>query len=259
MTDEHLSGLHKRSRSPAFPYVGLAKAIEKATVLSDKVRRGSARVADIAEDWGISPTSSGIDRTIAALVAFGLIEDGGSGENRKVRLTDLGARILEDKRPGVREMLLKEAATKPKAIADYLAKWPEGRPENVHAISDLKFEGNFNDDAAKLFLRVFDETIDYAGLRNLTNETRLLLDAVSSTQTTTDDADPQLLKPALGSRDQATIRIAPGNRQTVFALDEGDVILSFPSNLSSASFEELRAYLDIFLRKAQRAPKEVDV
>ena len=44
----------------------------------------------------------------------------------------------------------------------------------------------------------------------------------------------------------------PGTRKEVFALDEGDVVLSYPSNLSTASYEELEAYLQLFLRKAKR-------
>lgn len=43
-----------------------------------------------------------------------------------------------------------------------------------------------------------------------------------------------------------------GMRKEVFALDEGDVTLIFPDSLSSTSFEDLEAYLQVFLRKAKR-------
>lgn len=45
---------------------------------------------------------------------------------------------------------------------------------------------------------------------------------------------------------------AKGTRREVFALDEGDVVLTFPDNLSSASYEDLEAYVQLFLRKAKR-------
>ena len=38
----------------------------------------------------------------------------------------------------------------------------------------------------------------------------------------------------------------------VFTLDEGQVTISFPANLCSASLEDLKQYLDIFYRKACR-------
>jgi hypothetical protein len=41
-------------------------------------------------------------------------------------------------------------------------------------------------------------------------------------------------------------------RREVFALDEGDVILTFPDSLSATSFHDLQGYLQLFMRKAQR-------
>jgi hypothetical protein len=43
-----------------------------------------------------------------------------------------------------------------------------------------------------------------------------------------------------------------GTRKEVFALDEGDVVLTFPGNLSPASYDDLEAYLGVFLKKAKR-------
>lgn len=43
-----------------------------------------------------------------------------------------------------------------------------------------------------------------------------------------------------------------GTRREVFALDEGDVVLTFPDNLSIESYDDLEAYLQVFLRKAKR-------
>jgi hypothetical protein len=45
---------------------------------------------------------------------------------------------------------------------------------------------------------------------------------------------------------------AQGMRQAIFTLDEGDVVLSFPSNLSAEGYKDLEEYLQIFLRKAKR-------
>lgn len=41
-------------------------------------------------------------------------------------------------------------------------------------------------------------------------------------------------------------------RRAVFALSEGDVVLSFPENLSSDSVSDLEDYLKIFMKKAKR-------
>lgn len=43
-----------------------------------------------------------------------------------------------------------------------------------------------------------------------------------------------------------------GTRREVFTLDEGDVVLTFPDNLTAASYADLESYLQLFLRKAKR-------
>jgi hypothetical protein len=45
--------------------------------------------------------------------------------------------------------------------------------------------------------------------------------------------------------------------QEVFALDEGNVVLSFPSQLSEASYKDLADHLEIFLRKAKRRAETI--
>jgi hypothetical protein len=55
--------------------------------------------------------------------------------------------------------------------------------------------------------------------------------------------------PTLALEDAAPTK---GARREVFALDEGDVILTFPDNLSAASYDDLESYLQLFLRKAKR-------
>jgi len=119
------------------------------------------RVADIAGDWKLKATSGSTDRSVAALLAYGLIEDSGSGEARKIKISESGWRILEDGRPGVQEKMLSEAALKPSIIQEYAQLWSEGRPDDTHALSQLKFEGGFTPDGASQFLRVFDETIRF--------------------------------------------------------------------------------------------------
>jgi hypothetical protein len=46
-------------------------------------------------------------------------------------------------------------------------------------------------------------------------------------------------------------------RKEVFALDEGDVVLTFPESLSATSFEDLDAYLKVFIGKMKRGSAEV--
>lgn len=156
-----VSPAQKRDRSPQFPYIGLAKAIERIEKIFEKAKRYDVRIADIAADWKLSPKSSSTDRNVAALIAYGLVEESGSGDGKKIKVSETGWRILADTRPGAKEKLLAEAALKPPIISEYARRWADGRPDEAHALSQLKFEGGFTEDGAAQFLRVFDETIRF--------------------------------------------------------------------------------------------------
>lgn len=156
----------KRDRSPSFPYIGPSKALQRIEVLFAKVKRHDARVSDIAKDWGLAPKSSSTDRTVAALLAYGLVEEaGGTGDLRKIRISEAGWRILEDARPGVSQGLLAQAARRPKIIEHYAALWRQGRPDDDHALSQLKFESGFTDDGARNFLRVYDDASRFLAMK----------------------------------------------------------------------------------------------
>lgn len=157
----------KRERSPNYPYLGLDTAIELTKKLYDAAKAGDIRVTDIAETWGLSPTSGSLARYASALGQFGLIVAGGSGAKRRIKISPIGRRIIEDNRPGVREDLCAEAALRPPIIrelflgSDRITAWGHDRPVDRVAESALQFDLSFTPDAAKKFLSVYDESIKF--------------------------------------------------------------------------------------------------
>jgi hypothetical protein len=134
-------------------------------MLLKSAKRFEVRVEDAAADWGLGPKSSSTLQTVATLLAYGLIESRTAPDGRKIKVTESACRILEDQRPGVKEQLLAEAAMKPEQFQIYAEKWhlAEGdRPDDTHAVSQLKFEDGYNEDGARRFIRVFDEAISFA-------------------------------------------------------------------------------------------------
>ena len=166
-----------RDRSPSYPSIGLEKAVERTRQLFTKAKRHEVRLADAAADWNLGAKSSSTLQLVSSLLAFGLIESSAGSDGRKIKVSESGRRILEDERLGVRETLLAEAAMKPKLIADYAERWKDGRPDESHSISQLKFDSGFTDDAAHKFLRVFDETIRFTKGSNSDNKVDKSTDA----------------------------------------------------------------------------------
>jgi len=152
----------KKERSPSFPAITLTKALEKAGQLYVAAKRHEMRIGDVATAWGAGAKSSGTQQAIAALIAFGLVEDSGSGDARKFKVTDLAFKALEDQRPGAKAGALAEAALMPKLIAEYAEKWRDGRPADGICTSELRIDRGFTDEGARAFLKVYDDTIRYA-------------------------------------------------------------------------------------------------
>lgn len=166
MTDDAKPGIKgQRQRSPSYPYVSLPVAIDRLRAFYAVNKRYEALIADSAQPWNMKATSSSVLRNVAALVAFGLLEESGSAETRKIRVSDAGWKILHEERQEQKDRLIVDAALKPKAIADCFLKWGvsgDGRPGDKVALSVLKVEMGFSVDAAEHFLRVYDETIGFA-------------------------------------------------------------------------------------------------
>lgn len=152
-----------KDRSPSFPYIGLTKAMERVEQLYNYAKRFDSRIADASKPaWNMGPKSSSTLQTVAALLAYGLIEDSGSGDNRKIKISDLAYRALVDQRPGAKEAALAEAALKPKLFAEYASTWGRERPPEANCLSELTLDRGFTPDGAKAFLKVYDDIIGYA-------------------------------------------------------------------------------------------------
>ena len=220
-----------RDRSPSFPSLPLEKAVERARQLFEKAKRHEVRLQDAAVDWGISPKSSAAAQIASTLLAFGLVDLVNVGGERKIKVSEEGWRILEDHRPGVKAELMSEAATKPKLFAEYAEKWKEGRPDNSHAISQLKFDSYFSDDAALKFLRVFDETIPFAKPPSSDNKSDIdqsasqkagvaVAEKPDGTEGTVDAVKP-LPSPPLGKQKQKGILMEGERELTTGLLSKG--------------------------------------
>lgn len=158
---------NKRERSPSFPYIDLRVCIEHLEKLYNAAKMNEVRVADVAQAWGMTAKSGSLMRYVAAMGQFGLVDAKGSGDNRRIKVSADGRRILEDTRPGIREKLCSDAALKPKLVnglflgSENMPHWGRNRPDDGIAESSLKFDLSFTADAAKRFLAVYDATIPY--------------------------------------------------------------------------------------------------
>lgn len=162
-----------RFRSPPFPYIGLQKAMEKIEQLYGAVRHHAAAVPTAAKAWDTGVKSSATLQSIGALIQYGLLDDDGSGDARKVRLTPLALKIVMDKRllSRERETALKEAALKPTTFAELFGQFGAANDIDesllVHSLTAERQQSGrapYSEQSANEVIRVFRETIKFAGI-----------------------------------------------------------------------------------------------
>jgi hypothetical protein len=157
----------KKHRSPAYPFISLSKAIERAKTFYDANKRHSAHVSAAIKTWGFADKSSGGQQTIGALKHYGLlVDESGSGDDRKVKLTALAFRILLDLVPDSpeRATAIREAALTPKLFNELFQKWGVDLPGDDTIGTYLLRDKEFNSDAISIVIRVYKDTLEFAKL-----------------------------------------------------------------------------------------------
>jgi hypothetical protein len=153
-----------KERSPAFPFINLARGIERARQFYSEEKRGAAPFARAVLHWQYSESSSGAQQTVAALKSYGLLREvGGSGKARQLQLTDLALRILLDQRPdsSEKEAYVRQAALRPAVAVDVYRKWPI-LPSEPTLLHYLIVERRFTEGAAHAVSRILKENQEFA-------------------------------------------------------------------------------------------------
>lgn len=147
----------KRIRSPSFPFISLPEALHRARELYEAERRNPVHPDVAVAHWGYARSSSGGKQTIAALRAYGLLED----LRGELRLTDRAQHILV-REPGSTERndLLRAAALSPPLFSKLWHRYGAGTPSRSWLVLELKV----NEKSVEELLRSYRETLQYAKL-----------------------------------------------------------------------------------------------
>jgi hypothetical protein len=181
----------KNDRSPAYPFISLKTAIERAKELYREEKRNPAPVPVVVKHWGYKEKSSGGIQTIAALKYYGLLIDTGSGDSRKVQLSDAGLKIAMDERTisPERDNLIKQAALRPKIYAKLWETWGSAMPSEENVNYYLRVELKFADNVVPNFIRGYKDTISFA---KLTESDKVMAEDGSSANTGEGSYVPQV-------------------------------------------------------------------
>jgi hypothetical protein len=244
MTDTN-DGAGQRDRSPAYPNIPLKSAVERLVEFDAYFKRSPARPEKIGDAWGIKGKAY-VDRTAAALRYFGLLDYQGAGKDRQIVAAEDGRKYLRAQQEETKREVIKIAALRPKQIAKFWEHWGQDRPADPACIEELTFNHGFSDKGARDFLRIYDDTIRFAGLADSDKIPSVILER----EPEEDPMTPQI--PPKPANLPTPLPPKAGMLQEVFTLPEGPVTVTFPDSLSEPSYEDLKDYFELFLRKAKR-------
>jgi hypothetical protein len=152
-------------RGPSYPYVGLEEAISLTQKMYDFTKRVPAPVDSITTGaWKYTTTSSSGIKVLAALKAFGLVEDAASASGKSsIKVTPRAIRILlDDQNSAERREEIQRAALSPKWYEYCWKTWGKAMPASMKSV--LLIEHGFVDSTVESFLKDYRKTMAFAGL-----------------------------------------------------------------------------------------------
>jgi len=238
-----------KARSPQYPAIGLKEAFEKIeSVYKKDYQNPISRIVAVSHMGynGLNGKSLGV---LSALGKYGFLD--GRGDENKV--SDLAMQIIaHPSHSPERYEALKEAASKPELFSELDSRFSGGRVSDT-ALRSYLLTQKFIPSAADAVIRAYRETKQF-----LETEASIGLSEEQECKENDihDDSavQPPLSQPSVFATTASFPSLFPsdGVRQTVFALAEGDVTITFPEELSPESVEDLESYLEIFMKKAKR-------
>ena len=241
----------KRTRSPNFPSVTLRVAVERTDALYRNAETHKVPLATAANTWGYSVKSSGFLKLLAALGAYGLVEFEGSGDTRRIQVSEDGERIVENA-PGY-ENILKKSAMRPKLFGKIMDEYaPNGRLPSDDILKDsLRWDKKIelNKETIDKFVTNLKETITYAKLEDeaiiAPNEGE---EPPASEENDKDSkVDGQLDEPALGTHTGTYQTGTQKMKQYPIPLGGGaDAVLSIPQPITARMYEKLKTVIDLY-------------
>jgi hypothetical protein len=220
-----------RSRSPSYPQIGLREAVQRVKSVYDRDYQNTLTREVAAERLGYSGLNGKSLAVLAALARYGLVE----GRGDEVRVSDLAARVLAyPVASPERGEAVAEAGRKPALFGRLDERFAEGAASDAAIRAWLVTQG-FIPPAAEAAVRSYRET-----------KQLLAEQPVSSALA----AARHPLSEAASAPEPPTR--SEGVRRAVFGLAEGEVVITAPVFLSAESVDDLRDYLEVFMKRALR-------
>ena len=199
----------KALRSPGFPTLGLSEAMAKAKIMWDKETRHSVPADVIVGHWGYSAKSSGGKQALSSLLKYGLLEDSGANQTRRVKLSERALKILFGSPEEIRTNL-REAALDPALHRILWDTYQGSLPSDETLGRTLLLEHKFNPSSVRDAIASYKDSLVYAGLMGETAvQEQTLNEAPKPPPVVAQDAFTRIFTEAFAPSSPKTLSPAP--------------------------------------------------
>ena len=237
----------KKSRSPNYPAISLEKAIQKARTIYDHDKRNATSLSVIAQHWKSNAKSSSTLTAVASLRAFGLLDDLPGGKDQggpNYKLSEAALRIIidSDQDSIPRVQAIKACALKPSIHAQLWKKYDGELPSDANMQTFLCLERHFTEEAARLLLKQFKETIAYARLAKSDQP-------IGPIDVDEEDDEEERSEEIVDPKEEVKPKDpkAPSNREFTFPIAGGTGALKLPWPLDKKGFKTLHKYIEFLM------------
>jgi hypothetical protein len=154
----------KRHRSPSYPTIGLREAVDRLRKFYSVDGKAGATPDIAVKHMGFASAHGQAMSALAALKKFGLVAE----SNGRMAPTQRALEIINlGETDGRRATALKDAVLNPLIYRELLSEAPNGLPSDEALESELVTYKNFNPNAVKGFVKDFKDSLEFAGLSDL--------------------------------------------------------------------------------------------
>lgn len=260
--DDIIANLPKE-RSPAFPYIALELALNRAKKIYSEVRDHAQPREVLAKAYGKPATSSATIQTFATLLQYGLLENVAGPQGRRMRISALAQTILQPHAPPEKaRQAIQKAALNPPVFDELWTQYGDtnGLNESVPLYYLTVERGHdagrstFTDKAARDVLRIYRDTLSFAGVSGRANNQQQPEHEGTA-------LEPDFASKVLVRRDQP-MRDTPvdlddevdeGWSEERLIDDGGDEIkIRYRGKATAARYEFIRDYLDFKIKRLEK-------
>lgn len=247
-----------KARSPNYPQISLAKAIDLTAKLYDKAHTHKASSAVVASSLGYNGLNGASLGVISALKKYGLIE--GVGDN-EFKISKDGLSIIVDPKSSTdRATAIIRAAFRPALFAELRTEYGDKPPKSDDFLRAFLLKRGFVQSVVDTPIRTYRETMDL----------------VDSAQAVLGEAS-QGLEPRAGYEEEEEVDAAPiaamreapvpaaplatpvpqplvaDTVNDVYKLPDGRAfVLSWPAKITADEYEDFEAWISLLQRKLKR-------